>query len=229
MHLCSTWPESVLQKHKLYTYLSQTHACTHKHWLWARLSQLVAPGVRLCCEDARRLCFFCRQPKRCLLLESRSLIKQFTNCLFSNNAKVISLEWEQKLPPCWTAAYKANSVGGKGTGEVGEGGARARISRPRVIWCYRKKNGVDCEPGDAEKIFPSNCCFMSEGAKGGSRGAGGCVESLIRLHIPQELHSSCYEIGYVLRCTGFVISSIVNKISPYGYIARAGHYVRAVF
>lgn len=168
MHLCSTWPESVLQKHKLYTYLSQTHACTHKHWPWARLSQLVAPGVRLCCEDARRLCFFCRQPKCCLLLESRSLIKQFTNCLFSNNAKVISLEWEQKLPPCRTDAYKANSVGGKGRGEVGRGGvARARISRPRVIWCYRKKNGVDGEPGDAEKIFPSNCCFMSEGAKGG--------------------------------------------------------------
>lgn len=122
MHLCSTWPESVLQKHKLYTYLSQTHACTHKHWPWARLSQLVAPGVRLCCEDARRLCFFCRQPKCCLLLESRSLIKQFTNCLFSNNAKVISLEWEQKLPPCRTDAYKANSVGGKGRGEVGRGG-----------------------------------------------------------------------------------------------------------
>lgn len=64
---------------------------------------------------------------------------------------------------------------------------------------------------------------------GGGGGGGGCVENLIRLHILQELHSSCYEIGYILRCTGFVISSIVNKISSYGYIARAAHYVRAVF
>lgn len=61
-----------------------------------------------------------------------------------------------------------------------------------------------------------------------SEEARGCVESLIRLHILQKL------FGYVLRCTsssstGFIISSVVNKISAYGYIAQAAHYIMAVF
>lgn len=77
------------------------------------------------------------------------------------------------------------------------------------------------------KSSPQTAVSCQRGQRAG--GGGGCVENLIRLHILQELHSSCYEIGYILRCTGFVISSIVNKISSYGYIARAAHYVRAVF
>lgn len=80
------------------------------------------------------------------------------------------------------------------------------------------------------KSSPQTAVSCQRGQRaGGGGGGGGCVENLIRLHILQELHSSCYEIGYILRCTGFVISSIVNKISSYGYIARAAHYVRAVF
>lgn len=62
-------------------------------------------------------------------------------------------------------------------------------------------------------------------------GKGGRADTLIRLHILRELY---LEIGYVLRCTsssssGFIISCIVNKISAYGYIAQAAHYVRVVF
>lgn len=55
-----------------------------------------------------------------------------------------------------------------------------------------------------------------------SEGARGCAESLIRLHILQQLYSACLEIGYILgftslSSTGFIISSIVNKISAYAH------------
>lgn len=68
------------------------------------------------------------------------------------------------------------------------------------------------------------------------KGARGCSESLIRLHILQELFF-VLKLENVLRRTrssrsGFIISSTVNnmnKISAYGNMAQAVHYARVVF
>lgn len=71
---------------------------------------------------------------------------------------------------------------------------------------------------------PTNCCLMSKGARG-------CAETLISLHIPQACVRPVCKCPQMQRLHQQWLCNrpYSEKISAYGHIAQAAHYIRVVF